>query len=218
MADHTPTVYRINQHQCLSIGHELAALCRRCDSPLLFNWHRRLCIPSSATMNSPQPKPWTAVLSLQTLLYRILLYNWPISSSLYESRIVTEQPVSFLYLFGWLRLHLRIRLRRGLSRRGISGEGLPGMVLQWEIPILRPYTSLRLRDSPPKGFHNGVTMETSHVTILTAKSPYTTRNHPYHRYRKLPYWHQTGVYILLPRTIYAKLMDLISEKLRDKIF
>ena len=60
-----------------------------------------------------------------------------------------------------LRLRLRLRLR-------LSGSGFPAPA---------PALWLRLRGSPPKDFHNGVTMETSHVTILTAKSPYTTRNH-----------------------------------------
>jgi len=122
MAEHTPTFHRINQRQCLSKGLLLAALCRRCDSPLLFSWHRRLQIPSTATMNSPQPKPWTATQH----------YNSKGPSSLYKSRIITEQPVSFLYLFGWLRLRLLLRLWRGLSRRGFSGEGLPGVIYNWK--------------------------------------------------------------------------------------
>jgi len=59
-------------------------------------------------------------------------------------------------------------------------------------------------------------METSHVTtltaksILTTKSPHTTRNHPNTTTKKLPFWHQTG-------HLHTTSTDKSTANLRTKI-
>ena len=51
------------------MGHQLAALCRRCDSPILINTHKRLQIFSSTTMDQLQSMPCSANRFSRTLLY-----------------------------------------------------------------------------------------------------------------------------------------------------
>jgi len=95
-----------------------------------------------------------------------------------------------------------------------SGEGSPGedspekVSQEWftmEIPILRAYTSLQLRlrlralqlsGSGLRALHPALHPKASSMalprrltanSILTTKSPYTTRNHPNTTTEKLPY-------------------------------
>jgi len=119
-------------------------------------------------------------LSLERLFKHYNLQGPPLSSET-ESRLSNPSP---LYRF-WAAPAPAPTPERGLQRRSprTAYKGspyCPGLHLS---PAPSPSPALRLRGSPSKDLQNGVAMETSHMTSLIAKSPYTIRNAPSHHSR-----------------------------------